>query len=74
MACQRKSYGPGLPGVVQLVEENPAEGSEGEGTLPWDRLSSIRRLILHAQSGITPTFASLARQRNRSFWAAHSSP
>jgi len=43
------------------VEENPAKGSEGEGTLPWDRSSSIRRLVLHAQSGITPTFAALAR-------------
>jgi hypothetical protein len=39
-----------------------AEGSKfGGRTLPWSRSSSIRRLILHAQSGITPTFAALAR-------------
>ena len=43
------------------MEENPAKGSEGEGTLPWDRSSSIRRLVLHAQSGITPSFAAFAR-------------
>jgi hypothetical protein len=46
-------------GSANMLE---AEGSKfGGRTLPWSRSSSIRRFILHAQSGITPTFAALAR-------------
>ena len=52
--------GPGLRLVVVVITR--CRGSNfGGRTLPWNRSSSIRRFILHAQSGITPTLAALAR-------------